>query len=55
MTAECIASGLAARRSGSGWMAKCPAHDDKTPSLSIGETDGKVLLRTNDYLYCFGK
>jgi len=25
-------------------MAKCPAHDDGTPSLSIREVDGKVLL-----------
>jgi hypothetical protein len=30
-----------------GWMALCPAHADKNPSLSIGEQDGKVLL------YCF--
>ncbi len=27
------------------WMAKCPAHPDKTPSLSICDPgDGKVLL-----------
>lgn len=27
------------------WMACCPAHEDKTPSLSIRETpDGRVLL-----------
>lgn len=27
------------------WMAKCPSHDDRTPSLSIGEgDDGCVLL-----------
>lgn len=27
------------------WMACCPAHQDKTPSLSIRETsDGRVLL-----------
>ncbi|MEQ9190481.1 MAG: toprim domain-containing protein [Alphaproteobacteria bacterium] len=33
------------RRSGSGWIACCPAHDDTTPSLSIGlATDGKVLV-----------
>jgi putative DNA primase/helicase len=25
-------------------MAKCPAHDDNNPSLSIREVDGKVLL-----------
>jgi DNA primase (bacterial type) len=28
------------------WMAKCPAHNDRRPSLSIRETeDGKVLLK----------
>lgn len=27
------------------WVARCPAHDDKTPSLSIREAeDGRVLL-----------
>jgi DNA primase len=25
-------------------MAKCPAHDDNNPSLSVREVDGKVLL-----------
>jgi len=44
MTAESIAHALDARRSGSCWMAKCPAHDDRNPSLSIREADGKVLL-----------
>lgn len=28
------------------WLALCPAHDDKTPSLSIKETDdGTILLK----------
>jgi DNA primase len=38
------------RRCGTGrWMAKCPAHEDRRPSLSIGETaDGRVLI------HCFG-
>jgi putative DNA primase/helicase len=44
MTADSIAHALKARRSGSCWMAKCPAHDDHNPSLSIREVDGKVLL-----------
>jgi putative DNA primase/helicase len=44
MTADSIACALKARRSGAGWMAKCPAHDDHNPSLSIREVDGKVLL-----------
>jgi putative DNA primase/helicase len=44
MTAASIAHALEARRSGSSWMARCPAHDDRNPSLSIREGDGKVLL-----------
>lgn len=35
---------LAAKRVGSSWMALCPAHDDRSPSLSIAEKNGKVLL-----------
>ena len=32
-------------RGANSWMACCPAHDDKNPSLSIKETtDGDVLL-----------
>lgn len=27
------------KRSGAGWAARCPAHDDKAPSLSIAEGD----------------
>ncbi len=28
-----------------GWMAKCPAHDDRTPSLSVAKgKDGQLLL-----------
>jgi hypothetical protein len=36
----------AVKRTGEGrWMARCPAHPDKTPSLSIREMpDGRVLL-----------
>lgn len=34
------------RRSGDGWSARCPAHDDKHPSLSVRETaDDTVLVR----------
>ena len=33
------------RKNGDGWMAICPAHEDKNPSLSISiGTDGKILL-----------
>ena len=31
-----------------GWTAKCPAHDDRRPSLSIRETDTSQIL-----VYCF--
>jgi len=32
-------------RNGSGWTARCPAHDDDAPSLSINEgDDGRVLV-----------
>ena len=26
------------------YMARCPAHDDKSPSLSVTERDGKLLV-----------
>jgi hypothetical protein len=32
------------RRNGNGWTAVCPAHDDRNPSLSIDERDGRILL-----------
>lgn len=33
------------RQSGRGWIAKCPAHEDRNASLSIGAgDDGRVLL-----------
>jgi len=34
-----------AKRSGKNWQAKCPAHDDKTPSLSISQGKSGVLLK----------
>jgi hypothetical protein len=33
------------RRTGRGWSARCPAHDDHSASLSIAEADdGRVLI-----------
>jgi len=33
---------------GKGWKAKCPAHEDSTPSLNIGEgADGRIIV------FCF--
>ena len=40
-----LARALGGQRNGRGWIACCPAHDDRTPSLSIAEgSDGRVLL-----------
>jgi len=40
-----IGAALGGRKSGRGWSACCPAHDDSTPSLSIQDADdGRVLV-----------
>jgi putative DNA primase/helicase len=44
MNGEVIARALGGRKVGAGWMARCPAHDDREPSLSICADDSKVLL-----------
>jgi hypothetical protein len=46
ITAETIAIALKARKTGTGsWLAKCVAHDDKRPSMSItAAPGGKILL-----------
>lgn len=37
------------KKSGDGWLAPCPAHDDQTPSLSLTNTsEGRLLW------HCFG-
>lgn len=33
------------RRSGKGWTAKCPAHEDRQNSLSVHHRDGKWLIK----------
>jgi putative DNA primase/helicase len=46
MTAEAIAKALGGRKACAAWMARCPAHQDRDPSLSIADGDnGKVLVR----------
>lgn len=30
------------------WVARCPAHDDRSPSLSVSEVENKILA------HCFG-
>jgi hypothetical protein len=51
MTPEEVAAKIAAvhgrspRPSGSSWSVRCPAHEDRNPSLSVGTgRDGKVLI-----------
>lgn len=44
MTVEFIAKALGGRAVGRGWSARCPAHDDSNPSLSIVEDSGVVLV-----------
>jgi KaiC/GvpD/RAD55 family RecA-like ATPase len=48
------------KRNSAGWMARCPAHEDKNPSLAIAEEDGKILIHchagcaTEDVLNAIG-
>jgi putative DNA primase/helicase len=46
MSAESIAKALGGHSAGATWMARCPAHEDRVPSLSISSgRNGKVLVR----------
>lgn len=46
MTAQELATQLRARKTGTGWLARCPSHTDRKASLSIGAgDDGRVLLK----------
>jgi putative DNA primase/helicase len=46
MSAEAIATALGGRKAGAAWMACCPAHQDRDPSLAITDAkDGSVLVR----------
>lgn len=44
MTVDELVERLAGRRNGTGYQARCPAHDDRQASLSIGEGDGGNVL-----------
>ena len=45
MKAETIAKALGGSKTGSNWMARCPVHHDRNPSLSIRDAaEGKVLV-----------
>ena len=41
---------LDAEPAGDQWRARCPSHDDGTPSLSIKEDEGKTSLDTANTL-----
>jgi hypothetical protein len=44
-SAEQVAAALKGTRTSSGWEARCPAHDDRTASLTISEgDDGRLLM-----------
>ncbi|MBN9323512.1 MAG: hypothetical protein J0H24_16250 [Delftia acidovorans] len=46
MIAEAIARALGGNRVGATWMARCPVHEDRRPSLAISMgKDGTVLVR----------
>lgn len=45
MTAAEFADRLHGRRTGSGWEARCPAHDDQHASLTIRDGDRSVLVK----------
>lgn len=44
MSAEEIARALGGRRRGRDWMARCPAHEDKSPSLAIRDGRNGVVF-----------
>jgi putative DNA primase/helicase len=44
MNAAEISQQLQGHRSGAGYVARCPAHDDNNPSLSLKDEDGKILV-----------
>ena len=46
MNAKIFPAPWGGRPAGSSWIARCPAHEDREPSLSISDArDGKTLVR----------
>lgn len=45
--ADIVGKALTGQRNGRGWLCRCPAHDDRTPSLSVASGAGGRLL-----VYC---
>lgn len=41
---DCLDLLTSVRKSGRGWIATCPAHHDRSPSLSIREAEDRILL-----------
>lgn len=44
VTAEQIAEALGGKRTGDGWLCCCPAHDDRNPSLSVGDGETGIVV-----------
>ena len=44
MTDELLSRLEGVKRNGAGWMARCPAHQDRQQSLKVDETDDKILI-----------
>ena len=42
---ELLAKFEYAKETGDHWMARCPAHADKTPSLSVKQGDEAIILK----------
>ena len=46
MTGEALVSMLeGVKKTGQGWKARCPAHEDRDPSLSVREGDRGILVK----------
>jgi putative DNA primase/helicase len=44
ISAMTISAALGGKRAGKCWMARCPAHSDRTPSLAIQDAEGGKVL-----------
>ena len=44
MNAKLLAKALGGSWVGNGWMARCPAHNDRTPSLSVRDAENGTVL-----------
>jgi len=44
LDAQAIGEALKGRKRGHSWVARCPAHDDRSPSLSITDGEDRVLV-----------